>query len=246
MSGKKCTICLSARRDEIDSRLAAGGRANSLRKVAADFGFGLRVVWSHSRHRRENSENASAGVTPQLRRLLADHRQLYRKAVRVRNLDVAARQLGAISDLELRLAASAPRAEDDTALPPDYRVAIREALGFTPTAARSGQAFDFRLVYDDSNPGDPHRENSHKTRRLTEEEFLRQVLTRSGWRSSLIEVLTFMLQYGNAPQPVRVAAADFLSVLSREDKDGHLGRVTNASNGDTESGESEEADGGDK
>jgi len=237
----KCKICDSGRADEIDGLLASG---LSLTKIAAKTGFGRVVVWRHGKHGKHSRESETGDATSALRKLLRDHRGLYQKALRAGNLDVAARQLSAISDLELRLTAAQPGAAPDGNLRRHAVVAVREALGYSRAAARSGReapGFAFVLRYDDSDPKNP---DSHSTRRLNEDEFLEHVLKRSGWRASLVTVLSHMLQYGNAPEPVRAAAADFLSTLSEEDRDGHLGELTNASERDGESRESEEAEGG--
>src|SRR6266566_4095531 len=97
-----CKICASPRRDEIDARLTASGRANSLRRIAADFSFSLRQVWKHSRHRNGN-ESASGGATAQLRRLLNDWRRLHAKSLRDGNLDAAARALQAIAEVQTKI-----------------------------------------------------------------------------------------------------------------------------------------------
>lgn len=143
MSEKKCRVCLAGRASEIDALLAGG---LSLTKIAARTGLGRLVIWRHSKHTRDG-ENAQGGAQNELRRLLRDHRQLYQKAVRAGNLDVAARQLASVTDLELRLSTPPPKLSKPTetvwrvvyedgshfnktedANP--YTSAVREALGF--------------------------------------------------------------------------------------------------------------------
>ncbi len=96
----KCSICTSPNRDAIDGRLAIGGRGNSLRRIAADFGFSLRVVWSHSHHR---TRNESSGATAADRELLRHWTALHKKALRDGALDTAARCLQSIAEIQARI-----------------------------------------------------------------------------------------------------------------------------------------------
>ena len=214
----KCQICQSGRAAEIDALLASN---LSLTKVATRTGFGRLVIWRHSKH--ESEAGASSDAMAANRALLRQWQQLHRKSMKAGNLDAAARALQAIAELQGKIAAAQPSASPDGNLPRDSIVAIREALGYSRAAARSGREspnFAFVLHYDDSDPKDPE---STRSRRLSEDEFLEHVLKRSGWRASLVTVLSHMLQYGNAPEPVRTAAKDFLTVLSQEDKNERLG-----------------------
>src|SRR6266576_991279 len=111
-----CKICASPRRDEIDARLTAGGRENSLRKIAASTGFGLRVVWNHSRHRTGN-EPATATAADKF--LLKHWSDLHRKSVRAGDLGTAARCLQTIADLQTRIEVQSKPAAQPGKLEPD-------------------------------------------------------------------------------------------------------------------------------
>jgi len=190
----KCKICDSGRADEINGLLASG---LSLTKIGAKTGFGRVVVWRHGKHSRESE---TGGATAADRELLRAWRALYKKSLRDGALDTAARALGAIAELQGKIATPSPQAKKKQDDANDQRPWCR-------------------LMWSDPAG---NRTN------LSEDEFLGWILRARGWRTPLTATLTMMLGDAATPATVRAAAAEFLAVLSEEDTDDRLGVLENA------------------
>ena len=212
----KCRIGRNGQAERVDALLDAG---KSLDAIATATGFHRSMVYRHSHRCRDAVPGACGDATAADQQLLKYWTELHKKSVRAKAWDAAARALDAIGEIRARLAARSPQeAQRDSApLSSEYIRAIRRALGYVDAAP------GFRLLYDDADEKHPYR-----TRRLTEAEFLSHLLKRQGWRMPLIEVLTYMLEFGNCPEAVRLATEDFLTVLDAEDRDGNLGLLKNA------------------
>jgi hypothetical protein len=129
-----CKIGRSGKAEEVDRLLDA---EKSLDAIAAKTGLHRSAIYRHSRRCRDERANAPGAATAADRQLLKHWNDLHKKSVKAGNWDAAARALGAISEIQARIAAESRPPEPRVPRPDEplnfvVRYETSSVAAFTP------------------------------------------------------------------------------------------------------------------